>query len=109
MDKGYLVLDKKISANDRIIFDLDMPFRAYDSVDYDEAVDTFFAVAKGPIVFAATDFSGHIFTKDFSSYSFDGRESTLIVTTASGEEVTLRNYAACGIDWNQKMTVWLEK
>ena len=109
LDKGYLVLDKKISANDRIIFDLDMPFRAYDSVDYDEAVDTFFAVAKGPIVFAATDFSGHIFTKDFSSYSFDGRESTLIVTTASGEEVTLRNYAACGIDWNQKMTVWLEK
>ena len=110
LDGGFLTLEKTVKSGDKIILDLDMPFVIHASECFDPQVKTYFAITKGPIVFATKDYENHTFDMNkIGEYGYEGITSHASLSDINDNSVRLYNYASVGIDWSKKMTVWLKR
>lgn len=106
---GYFTTCDTLHPKDTIELILDMPARIYSSEEFDSEIDNLFAVARGPIVFATTDYDNSAYPKEFISYEYEGGLATLKARTALGNTVALSNYSSCGMDWKESISVWMKK
>ncbi len=110
LDMGFLTLEKTVKSGDKIVLDLDMPFVVQTSECFDPNVKNYFAVTKGPIVFATEDYENNTFDMNkISEYGYEGIQSRASLLDINNNSVRLYNYASVGIDWSKKMTVWLKR
>ncbi len=107
---GYITLAEGLCTADEVTLTLDMPFKTHISSDFDPAVTDYFAITRGPIVFATEDYEGKIFdTGTPFAYKYKDLTASATVKTADGHEVGITNYASLGADWKKPLTVWLKK
>ncbi len=107
---GYITLNEKLNTGDEITLALDMPFAAHASNDFDPEVTDYFAITRGPIVFATEDYDGKIFDTGLPfAYKYENLAASATVKTADGRNVKIANYASLGGDWKKTLTVWLKK
>ena len=110
LDMGFLTLEKTVKSGDKIVLDLDMPFVSHASEFFDPEVKTYFAITKGPIVFATEEYENHTFDMNkIGEYGFEDITSHVMVSDINDNLIKLYNYASVGIDWSKKMTVWLKR
>ena len=107
---GYITLTEGLCAADEVTLALDMPFKTHISSDFDPAVSDYFAITRGPIVFATEDYENNTFCMNkISEYGYEGIQSHASLSDTNNNSVRLYNYASVGIDWSKKMTVWLKR
>ena len=110
LDKGYLVIDKCLETSNEIVLSLEMPFVVKDSSCFDSEVNDYFAITRGPLVFATEDYGEYNFVPlATDSCIFDKMSISTVIKTEEGKEIKLSNYATVGLDWKKNMTVWLKQ
>ena len=105
---GYASPLSPLKKGDTLTVNFDMPFKFIDSSEFDSTVDSYFAVMRGPIVFAGENCENS-YLKNISSYGFEGISSTALMKNANGEDAVICNYSSAGRDWNKKITAWFKK
>lgn len=111
-------LETQIAAGDELVFTMDMPYVEVSSADFNEQVNNYFAVEKGPLVLCADSNevdleAGHALAKDENGHligeSEDGKLHRL--QTKDGGELILREYKSTAKEYFtlRNISVWLKK
>jgi DUF1680 family protein len=111
LNNGYIRLENSWEKGDRVRLELAMPFVIHSSTAFDPEVDEYFAIQKGPIVYATEDCNT---TLDENNLTFleqnnSNANSTYQATDKGGNSITIMDYSSCGKTWENNLSVWLKK
>lgn len=98
-ENGYYIL-KNVNANDKITFNMDMPFYYSYSKDVNPDVPYRVAISKGPIVFAEDNVKGDLaYDFDFSKEKVNAEycgNGEYALKLKDGTKLKLKKYSKCG-------------
>lgn len=109
--KGYLKIENSWTSGDRIELELSMPFEIYLSEQFDKEVFDYFAIQKGPIVYATEDCDVALnqTTLNFEKQNDSNAHSSYKVTDGNGQSINIMDYSSCGKTWENNLSVWIKK
>lgn len=110
LNKGYFNINRAWENNDKVVLSLSMPFKTHFSENFDADVKSYFAIQKGPIVYATEDCDISLSRRDltFVEKKDESASSAYSVVCSSGESAIIKDYASCGKAWDKNLSVWIK-